>query len=426
MARTSSGQVVTRKTKRGIVYALRFYAGRERHYVTLGLDRDGWNARRAEDELAATMAAVRAGTYQPPRPTARIQRRVEPTFHEFASQWLDGRRGELRPRTIADYEWALSHHLLPFFAEHQLSDITVAEVDRYKAEKVAEGRLEAAQINKTLKRLSQILEVAEEYELVARNPARGRRRRLKTTKARRSWVEPEQVPSLIASASSYMRPVVATLVGTGLRVSEAVALDWGDVNLATGTLTVGTAKTDAGSYREVDLPGGLVEELAEWKLRGAQELAAWQAEHPGDEPLFLSAHAGRVRRQSAANVARRLKTAIKQANVRLGELGIEPISERVTPHALRRTYASLRAACGDDPVYIADQLGHTDPRFTLTAYTKAVKRRAKLSGAYLGEYERALAWAALPGTEWALTGTRTREVADEDRGHAAEHPSNLA
>ncbi len=53
-----------------------------------------------------------------------------------------------------------------------------------------------------------------------------------------------------------MRPVIATLIGTGLRVGEAVALDWPDVNLATGTLRVGRAKTDAGSYREVDLPAG--------------------------------------------------------------------------------------------------------------------------------------------------------------------------
>ena len=125
----------------------------------------------------------------------------------------------------------------------------------------------------------------------------------------------------------------------------------------------------------------------------------------GGEPLFLSAHAGRVRRQSAANVARRLKTAIKHANVKLDELKIEPISDRVTPHSLRRAFASLRAASGDDPVYIADQLGHTDPRFTLTVYTKAVKRRGKLFGAYLAEYERALAWAALSTAEKAPMGT---------------------
>ena len=48
------------------------------------------------------------------------------------------------------------------------------------------------QLNKTLKRLSQILEVAEEYEYIARNPARGKRRRVKAPKTRRSWVEPER------------------------------------------------------------------------------------------------------------------------------------------------------------------------------------------------------------------------------------------
>ena len=121
-------------------------------------------------------------------------------------------------------------------------------------------------------------------------------------------------------------------------------------------------------------------------------------------------------------MARRLKTAIRGANRRLSELGIEEISERVTPHSLRRTFASLRAAAGDDPVYIAEQLGHTDPRFTLTAYTKAVKRRAKLSGAYLAEYERALAWAALTTAERALKGTSARADADQLR----EIPSDLA
>jgi integrase len=61
-----------------------------------------------------------------------------------------------------------------------------------------------------------------------------------------------------------MRPVLATLAGAGLRVGEAVALDWRDINLPTGTLTVGDAKTDAGTYRAADLPGGLIEALSEW------------------------------------------------------------------------------------------------------------------------------------------------------------------
>ena len=72
----------------------------------------------------------------------------------------------------------------------------------------------------------------------------------------------------------------------------------------------------------------------------------------------------------------------------------------------------MRAALRDDPVYIAEQMGHKDPRFTLSVYTKAVKRRAKLHGAYLAEFERALAWAALPGSETALTGTGAHRDAE--------------
>lgn len=110
------------------------------------------------------------------------------------------------------------------------------------------------------------------------------------------------------------------------------------------------------------------------------------------------------------------------ANEKLEKLDIEPISDRVTPRSLRRTFASIRAASGDDPVYIAEQLGHTDPRFTLTAYTNAVKRRAKLSGAYLAECKRALAWAAVATAEWAATGSETARL----REGPAEVLSNLA
>jgi integrase len=61
--------------------------------------------------------------------------------------------------------------------------------------------------------------------------------------------------------------------------------------------------------------------------------------------------------------------------------------------ALRRLYASLRFALGDDPVYVAEQLGHTDPTFSMRVYAKAIRRRDRLSGAALEEFETAVAWA---------------------------------
>jgi len=100
------------------------------------------------------------------------------------------------------------------------------------------------------------------------------------------------------------------------------------------------------------------------------------------------------------NIRRRLfHPAIKKANKQLTELGIDPIGN-VTPHGLRRSFASLRAASGDDPAYTAAQLGHEDPTFTLRVYTHAVKRRDRLTKAEKAEYDRALEWA-----RWASFGS---------------------
>lgn len=152
-------------------------------------------------------------------------------------------------------------------------------------------------------------------------------------------------------------------------------------------MTIRSAKTDAGTGRQVDLPAGLYEELLELKARS--ELTG------RTDPVFVTrGRNGRVACQSVSNIGRRLKTTIKRANLQLAELDIEPISERVTPHSLRRTYASLRFAIGDDPVYVAEQLGHAEATFSMEVYAKAVKRRERLSG-YLREFDRALEWARM-------------------------------
>jgi integrase len=161
-----------------------------------------------------------------------------------------------------------------------------------------------------------------------------------------------------------------------LRVGEAIALDW-CVNLATGTLTLGAAKTDAGAGREVDLPVGLVEALSEW--RASRRVSAPVRSSPR--------HADEAPARQRPNID--FKRTIRDANKLLVKLKIEPISERVTPHSLRRTYASIRAAAGDHPVYLAEQLGHEDPGFTFRVYQCVAKRRDRLTGAYLKVFDRA-------------------------------------
>ncbi len=394
MARTATGQVLERKGARGRTFALRFHAYGRREYVRLGTSDEGWTRERAEAELANVLADVRRGVWRPGPPP--VEQRPEPSFHEFASEWFDRHRQELRPRTREDYQWALTHHLLPFFAKHRLSQITIEEVDRYRAHKLREGALAANTLNKTITRLAQVLEVAVEYGYLSANPARGRRRRAKATTPQRSWLEPEQVKPLVDAAAvrgqrgghltpaPRTRAIVATAVCSGLRVSELLALRWRDVDLATGRIAVRSSKTDAGQ-RTIDVWPELRDELLAWKAR---------APHAGQADYVFATSTGQP--DSRANVARALRRAVERANELL-EGDVAPLPD-VTPHSLRRTFASLLYERGEDPVYVMDQMGHSDPKLALRIYTKVVARKRRR-----GAGDRLV--GVLDGVQWAQTGT---------------------
>jgi Phage integrase family len=55
----------------------------------------------------------------------------------------------------------------------------------------------------------------------------------------------------------------------------------------------------------------------------------------------------------------------------LVEAGHQPIMDGVTPHSLRRTFASMLAKRGEDPPTMMQQLGHATAEFTFEVYAKA-------------------------------------------------------
>jgi integrase len=230
MGRPLTGNVRVKDTARGRVYSLRFTDNGERQHETLPL---GTTAEEAHEQLSYRLVDVARGIWRPPAPAPVIDLAADPTFHEFASDWFEDFKGEWRESTRLDYEWQLSHHLLPFFGAHKLSQITVAEVDRYRQHKAAEaetiraaaakgkplreefvdklGRrrererraLSATSINKTITRLGQVLELAVERELVTRNAAKvgGKRRKLKATRPTRAYLDgAEQIAALLDAA----------------------------------------------------------------------------------------------------------------------------------------------------------------------------------------------------------------------------------
>jgi integrase len=392
MPRKAIGGVI--EPKQGRAWAIRFRAYGKRRYVALGTSDEGWTREKAEKKLGHVLADVERGIWKPEAPPPDQGPAIEPTFHEFASEWFEGVAPELRERTRIDYQWRLSNHLLPYFAEHRLSAITVEEVDRYRREKVRESKavtaarqrqlamperdrkrlvrpLSNGSINKTIRLLAVVLEQAVEYGYLDRNPAKGRRRLLKEDKPTRSYLQPDQVATLLSAAGKIDAdaregdtrrrcPLLATLTLAGLRISEALDLRWRDVNLDARRLRVAAAKTDAG-VREVDLTPALQELLADYRSRS-----------PYTQPGDLVFPTGAGKRDNPSNVRNRfLDSAAKLANADLRAAGREPMPD-VTPHSLRRTFISLLLAAGADVPYVMAQAGHTDPKMTLGLYAQVI------------------------------------------------------
>lgn len=399
--------------KRGTSYAIRFRAYGQRHYVTLGAAEDGWTPHRADQELQNVLADVRRGIWRPAEPEPIIETPAEePTFHVLASEWVERRRHEVDARTVENWTWALSCHLLPYFASVKPSGITAAAVEKYKAAKLAErDQLRRAldewqntdadkrgprpprglgneAINRTLKTLAMVLDDAIDFGYVETNAARGRKRRLTASKPRRTWLEVDELRVLLDAAEDH-RALLATMALAGLRVSEACALRWRDVDLANGRLRVTDAKTDAG-VRSVELTPTLRDELA------AAKAGATDAE---PDALVFPTRTGTMRDRNNVR-SRVLATAVARANRKLAAAGKPPLQDGITNHTLRRTFCALLYEAGASPAYAMQQMGHSSAALALELYSKVMERKRDT-----GERMDAL----LRGADWAEAGRSSVE-----------------
>jgi hypothetical protein len=73
-----------------------------------------------------------------------------------------------------------------------------------------------------------------------------------------------------------------------------------------------------------------------------------------------------------------------------------PLPGDITPHSLRRTFLSLLLATGAEVPYVMQQVGHADPKLTLSVYAQVMFRR---------EGERERLQGLVEGSDWALLGT---------------------
>jgi integrase len=169
------------------------------------------------------------------------------------------------------------------------------------------------------------------------------------------------------------------------------------VDLARGTLKVRQGKT-AAAARTVNVLPVLGHELTAYRARVDD----------GPDALVFGTRTGK--RQNPSNVSKRMLTkAVDRANETVAKTDTE-LMPRLTPHSLRRTFASLLYALGETPPYVMGQMGHTSPNLALAIYARQMNRRD-------GEPERLK--ALVEGAKWQRIGSSANVVDLGDRNRRA-------
>lgn len=345
------------------------------------------SAKGAEKYAADVEAHLKLGkvdeVFTDPAPVASA-----PTFKETAERWWAVDGTALKGGTQDTYRNILEKHLLPKFGPRRLPDISIGDVEAWWVTLRGTG-LSHKRLLTIRGVLAGIFKRAVAGGLIGRNPMdaiSGRMGREDREVRQVEWLtEPELTTALAVAKErepSYY-PFFLTMVSTGLRLGEQLALQVGDVDLERGKIAIrrsirkhriGSPKS--GKPRTVDVPPATVAALRDWidtiraeaAIRGRE--ATWlfpgETGAPREDKCFVPA----------------LRRILKAAGI------LRPL--RV--HDLRHTYASLALQRGVPLLVVSRQLGHASIAITADTYghlaPDATREAATAWEAILTEHSR--------------------------------------
>ena len=322
-------------------------------------DRYGKSHRASARTLAEArdlQAALRADRLRGPAGDRAV------TFRTYAAEWLDTYQGRtrrgLRDATPAEYRRTLLRDAVPFFGTMRLADVAPRDVRSHAASIAARG-VSMNTVRLAVAPVRALLATAHEDGIIPTNPASGiritRPAEIEHDEGGARALTPAELGRLLEETPESSRLLVRLLAETGLRISEALALRWGDVDMGRRRVQVrrrlyrGRVGPPKSRYGVRDVPVTVDLAQALWDARKA-------ARGPLDvDPVFASASGGYL---SAGNVARRvLKPAARRAGL-----------ERAAFHTLRHTCATELFRRGLNAKQVQVWLGHHSPSFTLAVY----------------------------------------------------------
>lgn len=301
---------------------------------------------------------------------------IDPSFGRvsigtLAERWLGNRSG-LTPSTVVNTESAYNAHVAKHWAKRKAGDIKPSDVRAWVSglEKSGVG---TATIEKALGVLRQILEAADEDNIIANNPCD----RIKAPRRRhnqRGYLTHQQVHELSAEVATHPQ-VILFLAYTGLRWGEMAALKVRSFDMLRRRIHITEALSEVHGAivwgnvknherRTVPYPAFLADQLAPLMAGKSRDDIVFTGEL--GEILRVSNYRPRIYNLAVARCKGR-SIRQRQAEEKRGT-AVTPEFPTVTVHDLRHTAASLAISAGANVKAVQTMLGHKSAAMTLDTY----------------------------------------------------------
>ena len=288
-------------------------------------------------------------------------------FSAYYKTWLDSYvKTHTKAATYANYETGLSGALASLPWRHRHQGITREQLKRFMYEKLRAG-LSRNSVKGYIAPLSEMFNHAIEDGHLDRNPCirimRTTREEKGTQQQKIDFLTRAELAALLATCQEYFAsayPFVLLLARTGLRIGEAVALQWSDIDFQGRFLTVQRNWVDghlttpkSGKSRRVDMSLHLTNTLKTLLVERKKETLkkGWGQTH-----WVFTNEVGNM--MDTENFRHRVWTKLHpKAGMR-----------RIRIHDLRHTFASLLIQQGESLAYVKEQMGHHSIRVTVDVY----------------------------------------------------------
>jgi integrase len=285
------------------------------------------------------------------------------TVGVLLDRWMAGVSGRLSKAGRMSYQSAIETHLRPRFGPMPVDSLSTDQVRQFL--RSVTNRSPKTQ-NNVLTPLRQAYRLAFEEGFVDRNPME----RVRAQSVARRDPDPFTVAEiraiLEAAAWRQHRALFQFAFSTGLRTSELIALRWEDVDWDKRVVHVRRARVRGEIKRPKTTSGRRTVDLCEPAMAALLLLAEMHTVWPGVSGLpgsgiiFFDPDTGtRDPWPDDGPIRRAWTAALQRAGVRYR-----------CPYQTRHTYASMMLTAGEDPAYIASQMGHADWAMIRNVYAR--------------------------------------------------------